>query len=75
MSTSSSIPGFPFKSHYATIDENKVCITLMRAKGPPILMFHGEPTWNSVWVPWVRSTQPLSMGKRGGRICGWTGRE
>lgn len=74
MSTSSSIPGFPFKSHYATIDEIRLHY-VDEGEGPPILMFHGEPTWNSVWVPWVRSTQPLSMGKRGGRICGWTGRE
>ena len=39
MSTSSSIPGFPLESHYATIDGVRLHY-VDEGEGPPILMFH-----------------------------------
>ena len=48
MSTGSTIPGFPFESHYATI--NGVNLHYVdEGEGPPILMFHGEPTWSYLY--------------------------
>ncbi len=48
MSTGSTIPGFPFESHYATIDGVKLHY-VDEGEGPPILMFHGEPTWSYLY--------------------------
>ncbi|MCH7787652.1 MAG: alpha/beta fold hydrolase [Chloroflexi bacterium] len=48
MSTGSSIPGFPFESHYATIDGVKLHY-VDEGEGPPILMFHGQPTWSYLY--------------------------
>ena len=48
MSTGSSIPGFPFESHYATIDGIKLHY-VDEGQGPPILMFHGQPTWSYLY--------------------------
>ena len=48
MSTGSSIPGFPFESHYATIDGIKLHY-VDEGEGPPILMFHGQPTWSYLY--------------------------
>ena len=48
MSTGNSIPGFPFESHYATIDGVKLHY-VDEGEGPPILMFHGEPTWSYLY--------------------------
>jgi haloalkane dehalogenase len=48
MSTSRTIPGFPFESHYATIDGVNLHY-VDEGAGPPILMFHGEPTWSYLY--------------------------
>ena len=48
MSTGSSIPGFPFESHYATINSVKLHY-VDEGEGPPILMFHGQPTWSYLY--------------------------
>ena len=48
MSAGSSIPGFPFESHYATIDGVNLHY-VDEGEGPPILMFHGEPTWSYLY--------------------------
>ena len=48
MSTGGSIPGFPFESHYATIDGIKLHY-VDEGEGPPILMFYGQPTWSYLY--------------------------
>ena len=48
MSTGSTIPGFPFESHYATIDGVNLHY-VDEGEGPPILLFHGEPTWSYLY--------------------------
>ncbi len=48
MSTGNVIPGFPFESHYATIDGVNLHY-VDEGEGPPILMFHGEPTWSYLY--------------------------
>ena len=48
MTTGSSIPEFPFESHYATINGVKSPY-VDEGEGPPVLMFHGQPTWSYLY--------------------------
>ena len=48
MSTGNSILGFPFEANHATIVRVKLHY-VDEGEGPPILMFHGEPTWSYLY--------------------------
>ena len=50
------LPDFPFSSHYREVDGLRLA-HLDEGEGPPVIFFHGEPTWSFLWrkvIPPVR---------------------
>jgi haloalkane dehalogenase len=50
------LPDFPFESAYRTVDGLRMA-HLDIGDGPPVIFFHGEPTWSFLWrkvIPPVR---------------------
>jgi haloalkane dehalogenase len=50
------LPDFPFASHYEEVDGLRLAY-LDEGEGPPVVFFHGEPTWSFLWrkvIPPVR---------------------
>ena len=50
------LPDFPFESSYREIDGVRLAY-LDEGEGPPVVFFHGEPTWSYLWrkvIPPVR---------------------
>jgi haloalkane dehalogenase len=50
------LPDFPFESHYRDHDGLRLA-HLDEGQGPPVIFFHGEPTWSFLWrkvIPPVR---------------------
>lgn len=50
------LPDFPFESRYAEVDGLRLAY-LDEGEGPPVVFFHGEPTWSFLWrkvIPPVR---------------------
>ncbi len=50
------LPDFPFESHYRELDGLRLA-HLDEGDGPPVVFFHGEPTWSFLWrkvIPPVR---------------------
>ena len=42
------LPGFPFEGHFR--EQNGLRLAhLDEGEGPPVLFFHGEPTWSYLW--------------------------
>jgi haloalkane dehalogenase len=42
------LPDFPFRSHYRDVDGLRLA-HLDEGEGPPVVFFHGEPTWSFLW--------------------------
>jgi haloalkane dehalogenase len=42
------LPDFPFESHYREFDGLRLA-HLDEGDGPPVVFFHGEPTWSFLW--------------------------
>jgi haloalkane dehalogenase len=42
------LPDFPFESHYRSLDGLRLA-HLDEGDGPPVIFFHGEPTWSFLW--------------------------
>jgi haloalkane dehalogenase len=42
------LPDFPFESEYRTLDGLRLA-HLDVGEGPPVVFFHGEPTWSFLW--------------------------
>ena len=69
MSNAGSIPGFPFESHYTSIDGVRLHY-VDEGQGPPVLLFHGQPTWSYLYRKMIpplvaagfRSVAPDLMG-------------
>lgn len=50
------LPDFSFETHYREIDGLRIAY-LDEGEGPPVVFFHGEPTWSFLWrhvIPPVR---------------------
>jgi haloalkane dehalogenase len=50
------LPDFPFKPHFREVDGLRLA-HLDEGDGPPVVFFHGEPTWSYLWrrvIPAVR---------------------
>jgi haloalkane dehalogenase len=50
------LPEFPFEPHYQEVDGLRLA-HLDEGEGPPVVFFHGEPTWSYLWrrvIPPVR---------------------
>ncbi|HSK49715.1 MAG TPA: haloalkane dehalogenase [Solirubrobacterales bacterium] len=50
------LPDFPFESRYAEIEGLRLAC-LDEGEGPPVVFFHGEPSWSFLWrkvIPPVR---------------------
>ena len=50
------LPDFPFEPHYREVDGMRLS-HLDEGDGPPVVFFHGEPTWSYLWrkvIPSVR---------------------
>jgi haloalkane dehalogenase len=50
------LPDFPFEPNYREVDGLRLA-HLDEGKGPPVVFFHGEPTWSYLWrkvIPLVR---------------------
>jgi haloalkane dehalogenase len=50
------LPDFPFQSHYRDWEGLRLA-HLDEGEGPPVVFFHGEPTWSFLWrkvIPAVR---------------------
>jgi len=50
------LPDFPFESSYREVDGLRLAF-LDEGEGPPVVFFHGEPTWSYLWrkvIPPVR---------------------
>jgi haloalkane dehalogenase len=50
------LPDFPFEPRYREVDGLRLC-HLDEGDGPPVVFFHGEPTWSYLWrkvIPPVR---------------------
>ena len=50
------LPDFPFAPHYRQVDGLRMA-HLDEGDGPPVVFFHGEPTWSFLWrkvIPPVR---------------------
>ena len=50
------LPDFPFASHYREVEGLRLA-HLDEGEGPPVVFFHGEPTWSFLWrkvIPPVR---------------------
>jgi len=43
-----NLPGFPFRAHYREVDGLRLA-HLDEGEGPPVILFHGEPTWSFLW--------------------------
>jgi haloalkane dehalogenase len=51
-----NLPDFPFAPHYREVDGLRLA-HLDEGEGPPVMFFHGEPTWSFLWrrvIPPVR---------------------
>ena len=51
-----ALPGFAFEPHYREVDGLRLA-HLDEGEGPPVVFFHGEPTWSYLWrkvIPPVR---------------------
>ena len=51
-----ALPGFPFKPRYRDLDGLRLA-HVDEGEGPPVVFFHGEPTWSFLWrkvIPPVR---------------------
>jgi haloalkane dehalogenase len=42
------LPDFPFAPHYREVDGLRLA-HLDEGDGPPVVLFHGEPTWSFLW--------------------------
>jgi haloalkane dehalogenase len=42
------LPDFPFRSHYREVEGLRLA-HLDEGQGPPVVFFHGEPTWSYLW--------------------------
>jgi haloalkane dehalogenase len=42
------LPDFPFAPHYRQVDGLRLA-HLDEGDGPPVVLFHGEPTWSFLW--------------------------
>jgi haloalkane dehalogenase len=42
------LPDFPFQPHYREVDGLRLA-HLDEGGGPPVVLFHGEPTWSFLW--------------------------
>lgn len=42
------LPDFPFRPHYAEVEGLRLAY-LDEGTGPPVVFFHGEPTWSFLW--------------------------
>ena len=42
------LPDFPYEPHYRQVDELRLA-HIDEGDGPPVVMFHGEPTWSFLW--------------------------
>jgi haloalkane dehalogenase len=42
------LPDFPFEPRYRDVDGLRMC-HLDEGEGPPVVFFHGEPTWSYLW--------------------------
>jgi haloalkane dehalogenase len=50
------LPDFPFEPRYRALDGLRIC-HIDEGDGPPVVFFHGEPTWSFLWrkvIPPVR---------------------
>jgi haloalkane dehalogenase len=50
------LPDFPFEAHYRSYDGIRLA-HIDEGDGPPVVFFHGEPTWSFLWrkvIPPVR---------------------
>jgi haloalkane dehalogenase len=50
------LPDFPFEAHYRQVDGLRLA-HLDEGEGPPVVFWHGEPTWSFLWrrvIPPVR---------------------
>jgi haloalkane dehalogenase len=50
------LPDFPFAPHYRQVDGLRIA-HVDEGDGPPVVFFHGEPTWSFLWrkvIPAVR---------------------
>ena len=50
------LPEFGFEAHYRTVDGLRLA-HLDEGEGPPVVFFHGEPTWSFLWrrvIPPIR---------------------
>jgi haloalkane dehalogenase len=50
------LPEFPFAAHYRELDGLRLA-HIDEGEGPPVIFFHGEPTWSFLWrkvIPPVR---------------------
>src|SRR5512135_2036868 len=50
------LPGFPFEPHYRSAGGLRLA-HIDAGDGPPVILFHGEPTWSFLWrkvIPPVR---------------------
>jgi haloalkane dehalogenase len=50
------LPDFPFEPRYREVDGLRMC-HVDEGDGPPVVFFHGEPTWSYLWrkvIPPVR---------------------
>ena len=43
-----SLPGFPYEPHYREVDGLRLA-HIDEGEGPPVVLFHGEPTWSYLW--------------------------
>ena len=43
-----NVPGFPFAPHYRAVDGVRLA-HYDEGSGPPVIFFHGEPTWSFLW--------------------------
>jgi haloalkane dehalogenase len=51
------LPDFPFPAHHRTVDGLRLA-HVDEGEGPPVVMWHGEPTWGFLWrkvLPAVRN--------------------
>ena len=42
------LPDFPFEPHWREFEGIRLC-HLDEGEGPPVIFFHGEPTWSFLW--------------------------
>ena len=50
------LPDYPFEAHYREVDGLRLA-HVDEGEGPPVIFFHGEPTWSFLWrkvIPPVR---------------------